>query len=223
MKNPSPPSVSPFSMVTASPCLECCSNSPCCFCAFTPVVSIFRAHLHWEAFLDFSRPFSIAPQCHGYAFLLQSSLPCLSASLNSEHLQVSGGILCLSLWLENPAKVYEWRGNWDDSQEPVKNEHLVPAGLVYMQSFHLLSSYWFNKDLSRSRQKDKEGNARGLKYCFIFLERIYIVTYFALFGKLFLGKTNKKKTTKFLKFIWLCRSAITFKEFLKNTECNHLI
>lgn len=119
-------------------------DAPSSFCAFAHTVSIFRGHLHWEAFLDFSCSFTIAPQCHVFAFLLQLSPPWLSAWLDSELLQASDGELYTSApaapWLRNPAKDYEWRGNCAGSQEPLKNKNLVPAGPVHMQisTFHLL-------------------------------------------------------------------------------------
>ena len=62
-------------------------------CAFAHTVSICRGHLPWEAFLGFSCSFTMAPQCHVFAFLLQLSPPWWPAPLDAELLQASDGEL----------------------------------------------------------------------------------------------------------------------------------
>lgn len=82
------------------------------------------------------------PFCYNY--LLLGGLP--GSTLNSFK-PVMGSFTPLPHpWLRNPAKGYEWRGNCNGSQEPLKNKNLVPAGPVHMQisTFHLLRSQKFH-------------------------------------------------------------------------------
>lgn len=115
------------------------------FCAFVHMVSLFGGHLHWEAFLDFSHPFSVVPQCHIYAFLLQWSL---SAPLDSELLQAHDGTFCLpmaressnGLWMERDLR---WLpraiGKWTSGPIRACSHVASPLHLVIFQC-------WFNKD-----------------------------------------------------------------------------
>lgn len=114
------------------------------FCAFAHVVSIFRGNLYWEAFLDFSFPFSVAPLCHVYSFLWQIFTPCPSSPLDSQLLQASDGVLFFPRAWELIRETRKGEGTEMVPRDIVKMKIwswvLVPAGPVHMQpsTLHLV-------------------------------------------------------------------------------------
>lgn len=118
------------------------------FCVFAPMVSIFTGHLHREVFLHFSCPslllLSAMVTPFGYNYLFPACLP--HWTLRSFKPVMT--LYASPPWLGNQARDYEWRRNWDGSQEPLKNKIWPQHGLftcrlslfIFLDSrrFHLL-------------------------------------------------------------------------------------
>lgn len=144
-------------------------------------------------FLDFSCPSCCSSVPFVCASLLLWFLLCLYSPPDSMIPQASDGALFFPMVWEST------RSLWMD-----RELRSLPRAIIKMRTqsqqglppFILLySSAWINEDLGKSgvsRCKDKERNARGLRYCFIFSVRVKILTHVTLCGMIFLRFKKKE-------------------------------